>query len=187
VARPQRPQTLGKIERFWGTLWRECVQSAVFIDLEDARRRIGLFIDHYNFQRVHSGIDGLVPADRFFRAAPEVLATLKQRVTANALELARHGVPKQPFYLTGQVQGQPFSVHQEGDRVVLQQAGQTREEIELVPPPALHAAPQELPPAICPQGVPESYGALPTELPPGVSALDGYLAQRPAPDEGAAS
>ena len=136
VARPKRPQTLGKIERFWGTLWRECVQSAVFLDLEDARRRIGLFIDHYNFQRVHSGIDGLVPADRFFRAAPEVLATLKQRVTANALELARHGVPKQPFYLTGQVQGQPFSVHQEGDRVVLQQAGQTREEIELVPPPA---------------------------------------------------
>jgi transposase InsO family protein len=185
VAKPKRPQTLGKIERFWGTLWRECVQSAVFIDLEDARRRIGLFIDHYNFQRVHSGIDGLVPADRFFRAAPEVLATLKQRVTANALELARHGVPKQPFYLTGQVQGQPFSVHQEGDRVVLQQAGQTREEIELVPPP--HATPHELPSAICPQGVPESYGALPTELPPGVSALDDYLARRPASDEGAAS
>ena len=106
VARPKRPQTLGKIERFWGTLWRECVESAVFVDLEDARRRIGLFIDHYNFQRVHSGIDGLVPADRFFRAAPEVLATLKERVAANALELARHGVPKQPFYLTGQVQGQ---------------------------------------------------------------------------------
>jgi transposase InsO family protein len=187
VARPKRPQTLGKIERFWGTLWRECVQSAVFVDLEDARRRIGLFIDHYNFQRVHSGIDGLVPADRFFHAAPEVLATLKERVTANALELARHGVPKQPFYLTGQVQGQPFSVHQVGDRVVLQQAGQERAEIELVPPPAPHATPQELPPAICPQGVPESYGTLPTELPPGVSALDDYLARRPASDEGAAS
>jgi transposase InsO family protein len=183
VARPKRPQTLGKIERFWGTLWRECVQSAVFLDLEDTRRRIGLFIDHYNFQRVHSGIDGLVPADRFFRAAPEVLSTLKERVTANALELARHGVPKQPFYLTGQVQGQPFSVHQEGDRVVLQQAGQAREEIELVPPPTS----PELPVAICPQGVPESYGAMPTELPPGVSALDEYLAQRPAADEGAAS
>ena len=77
VATPQRPQTLGKIERFWGTLWRECVESAVFLDLDDARRRIGLFIDHYNFQRPHSGIDGLVPADRFFQAAPEVLATLK--------------------------------------------------------------------------------------------------------------
>jgi transposase InsO family protein len=105
VAKPKRPQTLGKIERFWGTLWRECVESAVFLDLEDARRRIGLFIDHYNFQRVHSGVDGLVPADRFFHAAPQVLETLKKRVAANALELSRHGVPKQPFYLTGQIEG----------------------------------------------------------------------------------
>jgi transposase InsO family protein len=48
VAAPRRPQTLGKIERFWGTLWRECLESAVFVDLGDAQRRIGLFIDHYN-------------------------------------------------------------------------------------------------------------------------------------------
>src|SRR5262249_5196502 len=26
VSRPRHPQTLGKIERFWGTLWRECVE-----------------------------------------------------------------------------------------------------------------------------------------------------------------
>ena len=41
VASPHRPQTLGKIERFWGTLWRECVETAVFLDMEDARRRVG--------------------------------------------------------------------------------------------------------------------------------------------------
>lgn len=77
VAKPQRPQTLGKIERFWGTLWRECIETLVFFDLDDARRRIGHFIDYYNFQRVHRGIDGLVPADRFFGTASEVLATLR--------------------------------------------------------------------------------------------------------------
>src|SRR5262249_12506708 len=49
----------------------------------DAQRRIGLFIDHYNFQRPHQGIDGLVPADRFFGAAPEVLRTLRARVAAS--------------------------------------------------------------------------------------------------------
>jgi hypothetical protein len=127
-----------------------------------------------------------VPADRFFHAAPEVLSTLQQRVAANALELARHGVPKKPFYLTGQVEGQPFSVHQEGDRVILRQAGQDREEIELVPPPvpAPAGSGEELPPPVCPQGVPAQYGALPEELPPGVSALDDYLAQQPASDEG---
>ena len=137
VSRPKHPQTLGKIERFWGTLWRECLERAVFLDLEDARRRIGLFIDHYNFQRLHQGLEGLTPADRFFSAAPAVLQVLKERVASNALELARHGVPRPPFYMTGQVAGQPFSVHAEGERVFLTRPGQPRHEVELVGPPAL--------------------------------------------------
>ena len=70
ISRPKHPQTLGKIERFWGTLWRECLQRAVFLDLEDARRRVGLFIDHYNFQRPHQGLEGLTPG----QAAATVLA-----------------------------------------------------------------------------------------------------------------
>ncbi len=61
VATPRRPQTLGKIERFWGSRWRECLEVALFVDLEDARRRLGHYIDHYNFQRPHQGIGGLVP------------------------------------------------------------------------------------------------------------------------------
>jgi transposase InsO family protein len=134
VAAPRRPQTLGKIERFWGTLWRECLESAVFVDLGDAQRRIGLFLDHYNFQRPHSGAGGLAPADRYFGAASEVKKTLQARVAANALELARQGVPKAPFYLTGQVGGQPFSVHAEGERMILSGAGGGRQEVELVAP-----------------------------------------------------
>ena len=123
VARPRHPQTLGKIERFWGTLWRECLETAVFLDLADARARIGHFIDWYNFQRVHSGIDGLVPADRYFHAAPEMARLLKERVAGNALELARHGVPRPPFYVTGQVGGRNFSLHAEGERVFLTHQG----------------------------------------------------------------
>jgi len=100
--------------------------TRVFLDLEDARKRIGLFIDHYNFHRPHQGLDGLVLADRFFQAAPEVLKTLHDRVAANALELARHGVPKRPFYLTGQVGGKTFSVHAEGERVILVSESESR-------------------------------------------------------------
>ncbi len=55
VVKSKRPQTLGKVQRFWGTLWRECVESAVFLDLEVARRRIGLFMDHYLTQRPLQG------------------------------------------------------------------------------------------------------------------------------------
>ncbi len=185
VARPRHPQTLGKIERFWGTLWRECVETAVFRDLEDARRRIGLFIDHYNFQRAHQGIEGLVPADRYFGAAPEVLKTLRERVAANALELARHGVPKQPVYLTGLLEGKPFSVHREGDRVILHRGGEGREEIDLpsgcggpaeVPgTPLAESASDELPQPICPDGSPQAVWPHPeSDLAPGESALDDW-------------
>jgi transposase InsO family protein len=180
VASPRRPQTLGKIERFWGTLWRECVESAVFVDLGDARQRIGLFIDHYNFSRPHQGIDGSVPADRFFGAASEVKRTLQARVQANALELARHGLPKAPFYLTGQAGGQPFSVHAEGERMILTNAD-GRKEIDLLPPqaPANDGAFSGLPQPVCPQGIATAFADEGFEEPPapGASPLDEGMAK----------
>jgi transposase InsO family protein len=176
VAKPRRPQTLGKIERFWGTLWRECIESAVFIDLGDAQRRIGLFIDHYNFQRCHQGIEGSTPADRFFGAAEEVKRTLQARVAANALDLARSGVPKTPFYLTGQVGGKPFSVHAEGERMILTRTEGERQEIDLVPPPpAPEPAKADLPTPVCPMGEVVGFGTeeANAEPPaPGTSPLD---------------
>jgi transposase InsO family protein len=169
VAAPRRPQTLGKIERFWGTLWRECVESAVFLDLADAQKRIGLFIDHYNFQRTHSGIDGLVPADRYFGAAGEVKQALQARVAANALTLARHGVPKAPLYLTGQVGGKPVSLHAEGERVILTGPEGARQEVDLAA--AGEVARQELPEPVCPAGV--VSGPDEDEVPPpGTSVVD---------------
>jgi transposase InsO family protein len=193
VSRPKHPQTLGKIERFWGTLWRECLQTAVFLDLEDARRRIGLFIDHYNFQRPHQGLEGATPADRFFSAAQEVLATLRERVAANALELARQGMPRPPFYVTGQVAGQPFSVHAEGERVFLTRPGQPRQEVELVGPAEV-ARPEESSAPLCPHGAPESSDPLVDSALPGVSWYEAATPRAgeeasgpPAGEEGGAS
>ena len=173
IAKPKRPQTLGKVERFWGTLWRELVETAVFADIADARDRIGHFIDYYNFQRTHTGIGGLVPADRFFGATEDVLRTLKERVAANALELARHGSPRKPFYVTGQVSGQSFSVHSQGERLVLTRDGKQREEIELTDPTREEQV--ELPQPICPHAAPDSRTSDPVEMPPlepGQTALD---------------
>lgn len=131
VARPRHPQTLGKTERFWGTLWRECVESAVFKTIEESRERVGHFIDYYNFQRTHQGIDNLVPADRFFSAESTVRKTLQERVAENALDLARHGEPRKPFYLTGRVGEQSISLHGEGSKVVLTDDAGNREEVDL--------------------------------------------------------
>jgi transposase InsO family protein len=170
VASPRRPQTLGKVERFWGTLWRECLHAAVFIDLADAQARIGHFVDHYNFCRPHQSLDGLVPADRFFHLAPEVKKTLQARVDANALDLARNGLPKAPFYLTGQAGGRTFSVHAEGERVILSREGQARQEIDLVAPTA---PPEMMPKPVCSQGIVSSDDIGQEQPPPpGISMLD---------------
>jgi transposase InsO family protein len=131
LARPRRPQTLGKTERFWGTLWRECLETAVFRTLEDARTRVGHFIDYYNFQRPHQGIESHVPADRFFSAAPEVRKTLEERVARNAAQLARDGAPRKTFYLTGRVGDEGIALHGEDGKVILTREGGGREEVDL--------------------------------------------------------
>jgi transposase InsO family protein len=190
VARPHRPQTLGKIERFWGSLWRECLEAAVFLDLADAQKRVGLYIDYYNFQRVHQGLDGLVPADRFFGAAPEVLRTLKERVAANALELAKNGTPKLPFYMTGNLGGKSFSVHAEGERVILRREDGPRQEVALQQEQVVAAqAPQAeaLPNPVCPQGMVTGAGfqaGSEQPLPPGQSALDDLMEEEAQGGEG---
>jgi hypothetical protein len=115
-----------------------------------------------------------VPADRFFQLAPQVQQTLAARVAANALDLARNGLPKAPFYLTGQAGGSTFSVHAEGERVILSRDGQGRQEIDLTPPTA---TPEAMPPPVCSQGRVGSDVILEEDLPPGVSPLDDGLRQ----------
>ena len=120
-----------------------------------------------------------MPADRFFGAASEVKKTLAARVQANALELARQGLPKAPFYLTGQAGGQPFSVHAEGERMILTNAD-GRQEIDLLPPQVApgEAPADALPEPVCPQGIATAFAEEGCEEPPapGASPLDEGLA-----------
>jgi transposase InsO family protein len=180
VARPKHPQTLGKVERMWGSLWRECVEKSVFLDLTDARERVALYFDHYNFHRTHQGIDGLVPADRFFGAAPEVLETLKKRVAANALELAKNGVPKKPFYLTGKIGDKSFAVHAAGDRVYMTSDKKGKEEVAMSTEQSEDIESSEpRPEPVTPSAAIGADDQTGTEqpAPPGTSPLDEGLAQ----------
>jgi hypothetical protein len=92
-------------------------------------------------------------------------------VAANALALARHGVPKEPFYLTGQVGGRPFSVHAEGERVIMT-GTEGRKEVELTPPP--RPVESGLPVPVCPSPViaPTSDDMIDASPAPGTSPLD---------------
>ena|SRR5438105_4960493 len=187
VASPRRPQTLGKAERFWGTLWREMLETAIFRGLDEARRRIGLFIDHYNFQRPHQGIGGAVPADRFFAAAPQVKETLLARVAGNAEDLAKHGEPRKPFYLTGRVGDRQISLHAEGEKVVLVEEGKPREVVDLAAPGRRTEPDAEtsLPePVAVTAVVPDAAGLDDEDLDeraPGTSPLDGAIGEAGPP------
>lgn len=134
VARPRRPQTLGKIERFWGTLHRELIDGAIFKGMEDAKRRVAHFVGFYNFQRTHQGLGGLVPADRFFEASESVRAALEEQVAENAKELALHGEPRKPLYLAGRIGDEQVSLHTEGEKVLLTGKDGVRQEVDLKAP-----------------------------------------------------
>ena len=122
VARAHHPQTLGKCERFWDTVKTEFWFRVRPADLEEARTRFAHWVAHYNHFRPHQGLDGLVPADRFFGAASALRQTLEAALQANELRLALGEAPRAPVYLTGQIGDQLVSVHGEQGQVVVQTA-----------------------------------------------------------------
>jgi transposase InsO family protein len=129
-SRPHHPQTLGKIERFWKTLWEEFLSRTVFADFDDCQRRIALFVQAYNFRRPHQGIGGAVPADRFFRAAPQVREAIEKGVAHNALALARERPQRKPFYLVGRLGEHDFSIVLAGSGLTVR-LGEVEETIAL--------------------------------------------------------
>jgi transposase InsO family protein len=130
-SRPQHPQTLGKIERFWKTLWDEFLSRTVFADYDDCHRRIGLFVHAYNFQRPHQGIDGLVPADRFFQSAPQVREAVEKSVADNAARLAMEQPARKPFYLVGRLGDRDLTIAAQGGRLRVQLGDEQPQTIQL--------------------------------------------------------
>jgi putative transposase len=60
---PFYPQSNGKIERWHKSLKRECIRPLTPLTLEDARRLIQIYVDHYNTVRLHSAIGYVTPQD----------------------------------------------------------------------------------------------------------------------------
>ncbi len=61
---PYYPQSNGKIERWHGTLKRDCIRPNVPLSLEEARRLVAKFVADYNHARLHSAIGYVTPADK---------------------------------------------------------------------------------------------------------------------------
>lgn len=59
--RPYRPQTNGKIERFWRTFDDEVIEGSVFNTLDELKEAVLGYNFYYNEHRPHQGIDGKIP------------------------------------------------------------------------------------------------------------------------------
>src|SRR5512147_1937855 len=113
------PMTLGKIERFWKTIYEEFLVRAQFVSFEEARERIRQWVQYYNHKRPHQGIGGLCPADRFFEIQVELKKTIEQGIADNVLEMALRGKPKEPFYMVGRMEGQSVVLRAEKGKLRL--------------------------------------------------------------------
>jgi Transposase and inactivated derivatives len=61
--KPYRPQTNGKIERFWKTLKEDFIEDALYQNLDDLKEELLGFLIYYNEHRPHSAIDGKKPVE----------------------------------------------------------------------------------------------------------------------------
>ena len=102
-SQPHHPMTLGKIERFWKTIWDEFLCRAQFATFEEARDRIRLWVKYYNHKRPHQSLEGMCPADRFFAIQQPLRQVIEQGIQENIQELALRGQPKPPFYMVGRM------------------------------------------------------------------------------------
>jgi transposase InsO family protein len=113
------PMTLGKIERFWKTIYEEFLVRAQFGSFEEARERIRQWVQYYNHKRPHQGIGGLCPADRYFEIQAELRKTIEQGIAENILEMALRGKPREPFYMVGRMEGQSVVLRAEKGKLRL--------------------------------------------------------------------
>jgi len=130
-SRPHHPMTLGKVERFWSTIWQDFLVRAPFESFESARERIKFWIKYYNHKRPNQGIDGLCPADRFFEIQSQLRQTIEAGIQENLLELALRGKPQAPFYMVGRMDGQSVVLRAEKGKLKLSVSDQQNHEQEL--------------------------------------------------------
>ena len=76
------PQANGKIEAWHKSLKCECVRCTLLFSLDDARRKIAAYVDHYNNRRFHSSIGYIAPKDKLEGRKKEIFAERDRRLEA---------------------------------------------------------------------------------------------------------
>jgi putative transposase len=71
---PYYPQSNGKIERWHKSLRGECIRPGTPLSLEDARRLVKGYVEHYNNVRLNSAIGYITPKDMLAGHQQEIQA-----------------------------------------------------------------------------------------------------------------
>lgn len=69
--KPYRPQTNGKIERFWKTLFEEMIEDTDYDNKQDFEQTLMEYLVYYNEARPHSSIGGKSPKE-FLKITPRI-------------------------------------------------------------------------------------------------------------------
>ena len=79
---PYYPQSNGKIERWHKSLKRECIRPGTPLSLEDARRLVEGYVEHYNNVRLNSAIGYIAPKDMLAGHQQEIQAERDRKLEA---------------------------------------------------------------------------------------------------------
>jgi hypothetical protein len=69
--RPYRPQTNGKVERFWRTLEDDLIRETTFESIDEFKEELLQYIYYYNHERPHQALNGITPAE-FIKNCPRI-------------------------------------------------------------------------------------------------------------------
>ncbi len=90
---PYYPQSNGKLERWHRSLKEESIRPDTPLSLEDARRSVSRFVEHYNTVRLHSAIGYVTPKDKLEGREAEIFAERDRKLEA-ARERRREARPR---------------------------------------------------------------------------------------------
>jgi putative transposase len=79
---PYYPQSNGKIERWHKSLKGECIRPGTPLSLEDARRLVEGYVEHYNNVRPKSAIGYITPKDMLAGHQQEIQAERDRKLEA---------------------------------------------------------------------------------------------------------
>ena len=79
---PYYPQSNGKLERYHKTIKHECIRRNAPLSVEDARRIVAEFVEHYNNVRLHGAIGYVAPRDKMEGRAEAIQEARERKLEA---------------------------------------------------------------------------------------------------------